>query len=174
MKELYSEGIANHADPESCGCGSNSMTEALTGTKKGGVKLRVSSLSGTRIDRRSVFDLYWPHDWQRICSDRGTCQPRLPSGTDLESPSRPHYGHVPDWAVFTASESTFVSMRYLIRCRNPCSLSKVLVQRLCLLNGLLLQANLSCPHNSMKGVTDEPFSKIITDDMALPIMCSLT
>ena len=60
-------------------------------------------------------------------------------------------------------------LEFLIRCRNPCSLSKVMVQRLCLLSGLLLQANLSCPPNSMKGVTDEPFSKIITDDMALPV-----
>ena len=30
--------------------------------KRGGVKLRVSILSGTRIDRRSVFGLYWPPD----------------------------------------------------------------------------------------------------------------
>ena len=47
-----------------------------------GLKLRVSILSGTRIDQRSVFGLYWPPDWQRICSARGTCQPLLPSGPD--------------------------------------------------------------------------------------------
>jgi len=41
-----------------------------------------------------------------------------------------------------------------------------MVQRLCLLNGSLLQENLSCPDNR-KGVTYEPFSKIIANDMAL-------
>jgi hypothetical protein len=41
-----------------------------------------------------------------------------------------------------------------------------MVQRLCLLNGSLLQANLSCPNNNRKGVTYEPFSKIITNDNA--------
>jgi len=25
MKDSYSEGVANHTDPESCGCGSNGM-----------------------------------------------------------------------------------------------------------------------------------------------------
>ena len=57
----------------------------------------------------------------------------------------------------------------LVGCRNPCSVSKVMVQRLCLLNDSLLQLDLSCPNNIRKGVTNEPFSKTITDDLALPI-----
>ena len=42
-----------------------------------------------------------------------------------------------------------------------------MVQWLCLLNDSLLQLILSCPHNGWKGVTNEPFSKTITDDLAL-------
>jgi hypothetical protein len=60
-------------------------------------------------------------------------------------------------------------IHYLIGCRNPCSLSKVMVQWLCLLKDSLLQLILSCPHNRRKGVTNEPFSKIITNHMTLPI-----
>jgi hypothetical protein len=40
MKESYSEGVANHTDPESCGCGSNGMAEALTGERMGRVLSR--------------------------------------------------------------------------------------------------------------------------------------
>jgi len=43
-----------------------------------------------------------------------------------------------------------------------------MVQRLCLLNDSLFQPILSCPHNIRKGVTNEPISKTITDDLALP------
>jgi len=37
MKDSYSEGVANHADPEPCGCGSNDIAEALTGERMGRV-----------------------------------------------------------------------------------------------------------------------------------------
>ncbi|MEA3279723.1 MAG: hypothetical protein U9Q38_03890 [Thermodesulfobacteriota bacterium] len=37
MKESYSEGVANHTDPESCGCGSNGTTDALTRERMGRV-----------------------------------------------------------------------------------------------------------------------------------------
>ena len=37
MKESYSEGIANHAVPESCGGTGNGIPEALTGEKAGWV-----------------------------------------------------------------------------------------------------------------------------------------
>ena len=40
MKDSYSEGVANHTDPESCGCGSNGMAEALTGERMGRVLSR--------------------------------------------------------------------------------------------------------------------------------------
>lgn len=37
MRDSYSEGVANHTDPESCGCSSNDMAEALTGERMGQV-----------------------------------------------------------------------------------------------------------------------------------------
>ena len=41
MKDYsYSEGVANHTDPESCGCVSNDMAEALTGERMGRVLSR--------------------------------------------------------------------------------------------------------------------------------------
>jgi len=43
-----------------------------------GLKLRVYSLLGTKIDRRSVFGLYWLPDWQRIYSAQGTVSTRQP------------------------------------------------------------------------------------------------
>jgi hypothetical protein len=35
MKEPYGEGLANHADPESCGDAREGMAEALTGARAG-------------------------------------------------------------------------------------------------------------------------------------------
>jgi hypothetical protein len=40
MKESYSEGVATHAGPESCGGGSNVTAEALTGVRSGQVLSR--------------------------------------------------------------------------------------------------------------------------------------
>ena len=37
MKESYSEGVASHTGPESCGGGSNVMAEASTGEHVGGL-----------------------------------------------------------------------------------------------------------------------------------------
>jgi hypothetical protein len=41
MKESYTEGIANHSDPESCACIREDMGEALTGAHAGRVLSRV-------------------------------------------------------------------------------------------------------------------------------------
>ena len=40
MNDSYSEGVANHTDPESCGCVSNDMAEALTEERMGQVLSR--------------------------------------------------------------------------------------------------------------------------------------
>jgi len=37
MKESYGEGLATHADPESCGAGCKDRVEALTGVRAGRV-----------------------------------------------------------------------------------------------------------------------------------------
>lgn len=37
MKELYGEGLANHADPESCADSREGVGEALTGARAGRV-----------------------------------------------------------------------------------------------------------------------------------------
>ena len=37
MEESYSEGVANHAGPESCGYSGNTVAEALTGERVGWV-----------------------------------------------------------------------------------------------------------------------------------------
>ena len=37
MKDPYGEGVANHTGPESCGGGSNTTAEALTGVRTGQV-----------------------------------------------------------------------------------------------------------------------------------------
>ena len=42
MKESYTEGLANHSDPESCGYVGNDISEALTGAHAGRVLSRVS------------------------------------------------------------------------------------------------------------------------------------
>ena len=43
MQESYSEGLAIHTDPESCGYVGNGIPEALTGVHAGRVLSRVSS-----------------------------------------------------------------------------------------------------------------------------------
>jgi len=44
MREPHSEGLATHAGPESCGCGSDLMAEALTGVHAGRVLSRENLL----------------------------------------------------------------------------------------------------------------------------------
>jgi hypothetical protein len=63
-----------------------------------GLKLRVFSLSGTRIDRRSVFGLWWPPDTPAYDMMQGTG--RLPATCPqcLSPPASPeqarlHRGH---------------------------------------------------------------------------------
>ena len=80
-------------------------------------------------------------------------------------------GHPAYWSIEKENRSVGKIMRVIVNltlvgCRNPCSLSKVQVQGFCLLNDSLLQLSLSSPNNR-KGVTNESFSKIITDDLAL-------
>lgn len=51
-------------------------------------------------------------------------------------------------------------------CRNPCSLSKVLCSEALPSERVIITTRLELSHNISKGVTDEPFSKAITDDLA--------
>ena len=54
MKESYGEGLATHADPESCGAAQEGGVEALTGARAGRVCRREStSLRGADAVRRS-------------------------------------------------------------------------------------------------------------------------
>ena len=54
MKESYGEGLATHADPESCGATCEGGDEALTGARAGQVFSRESSiLRGADAVRRS-------------------------------------------------------------------------------------------------------------------------
>jgi hypothetical protein len=46
MKESYSEGLATHAGPESCGCRREVVLEALTGVHAGSVLSPESGYSG--------------------------------------------------------------------------------------------------------------------------------
>ncbi len=48
MKEPYTEGLANHSDPESCTCIGNGVSEALTGVYAGEVLSREIMTSGCR------------------------------------------------------------------------------------------------------------------------------
>jgi hypothetical protein len=54
MKESYGEGLATHADPESCGAACEGGAEALTGARAGRVFSRESTfLRGADAVRRS-------------------------------------------------------------------------------------------------------------------------
>jgi hypothetical protein len=54
MKESYGEGVATHADPESCGASCKGGVEALTGARAGQVFSRESHLlRGADAVRRS-------------------------------------------------------------------------------------------------------------------------
>jgi hypothetical protein len=54
MKESYGEGLATHADPESCGAAREGGVEALTGARAGWVCSRErTSLRGADAVRRS-------------------------------------------------------------------------------------------------------------------------
>ena len=54
MKESYGEGLATHADPESCGAACKGSVEALTGARAGRVSSRErTSLRGADAVRRS-------------------------------------------------------------------------------------------------------------------------
>lgn len=66
MQEPYSEGLANHTGPESCGCAGNGISEALTGVHAGRVLSRVSSYVTARSADavENVGRQHWP------CRDR--------------------------------------------------------------------------------------------------------
>ena len=66
MKESYSEGVANHTDPESCGGGSNAMAEALTGEHVGG-------LLSSEINSFQSPTLWSDGEGNTGCSDIARC-----------------------------------------------------------------------------------------------------
>ena len=68
MKESYSEGIANHTGPESCGGGSNAMAEALTGEHAGG-------LLSSEINSFQVPTLWSDGEGNTGCSVIASCKP---------------------------------------------------------------------------------------------------
>src|SRR6266853_298533 len=53
MEKSYGEGLATHADPESCGAARKGGVEALTGARAGQVFSRESALRGADAVRRS-------------------------------------------------------------------------------------------------------------------------
>ena len=53
MKESYGEGLATHADPESCEATREGRVEALTGARAGQVFSRENALRGADAVRRS-------------------------------------------------------------------------------------------------------------------------
>ena len=61
----------------------------------------------------------------------------------------------------------------LVQRGNPCPEGKVRGHRLCHVTDYLLHPDLSCPYDIRKGVTNEPISKIITNDLVLPISYTL-
>ena len=61
----------------------------------------------------------------------------------------------------------------LVQHRNPCPLGKVRVQWLCHLNDPFVTTKAELSPQLSQGVTNEPFSQTITDDMALPISHSM-
>jgi len=62
---------------------------------------------------------------------------------------------------------------FLVHHRNPCPEGKVRVHWVCLLNDPLLHPDLICPNNIRKGVTNESFSKAITNHLALRVSYAL-
>ena len=58
---------------------------------------------------------------------------------------------------------------YLVQRKNLGPLGQVRVQRLCHLYGSMLLKDQVVPTTEDQGVTNEPISKAITNDMALPI-----
>jgi len=68
MKESYSEGVASHTDPESCGDGSNAMAEALTGEHAGG-------LLSSEIKSFRVLTLWSGGEGNTDCSAIASCSP---------------------------------------------------------------------------------------------------
>ena len=66
MQEPYSEGLANHIGPESCGYAGNGISEALAGVHAGLVLSRVSSYVTVR-SADAVENVRRPH-W--LCRHR--------------------------------------------------------------------------------------------------------
>lgn len=58
---------------------------------------------------------------------------------------------------------------FLVHYRNPGPVGQVRVQRLCHLCDSLLLNDQVVPTTKDQGVTDEPISKVITNDLALPV-----
>ena len=59
MEESYGEGLANHTGPESCGCGGDGVSEALTGERAGRVLSPESS--GNIVEADALLVCGRPH-----------------------------------------------------------------------------------------------------------------
>ncbi len=84
MKESYSEGLANHADPESCGDTGNGISEALTGGNAGWV------LSSEKGGLFSSADGLLTHGRQHLCN-----RYRKAAQDSAESEAPCMHGHSP-------------------------------------------------------------------------------
>ena len=75
MQESYSEGVASHTGPESCGYAGNGLSEALTGEYAGRVLSRVSLYIADRSADavENVGRQHWT-GWTKWCVI--LCRPR--------------------------------------------------------------------------------------------------
>lgn len=79
MKVPYGEGLAIHTGPESCGGGSNAMTEALTGVRVGQVLSREmlvnSKVPTPCVRRKAIQYVSLSRDTFGLCAvgDLGMC-----------------------------------------------------------------------------------------------------
>ena len=76
MKESYSEGVASHTGPESCGAARKVVAEALTGVRAGWVSSRESSFLRSAD---AVGDCGRPHRQRRYRETRpGSARSKTP------------------------------------------------------------------------------------------------
>jgi len=87
MKESHSEGLASHADPESCAVEGNRGGEALTGARTGPVLSRENAAPSTRralLGADALADGGRPHGARRhreSCADPTRSETRCMYGT---------------------------------------------------------------------------------------------
>lgn len=85
MQEPYSEGLASHTGPESCGYVGNGMSEALTGVHAGRVLSRVSSYVTARSADavENVGRQHCSYRYRKGCSDSARSETPSTHGNSL-------------------------------------------------------------------------------------------